>query len=79
MHENCTGEYTVASTLTGTYSLTAVPVLHGATEAVPKAARPIKVTLVGSVMLVRMQEWKAEPSRELTPVGILTLDSLLQR
>ena len=78
MHENCTGEYTLGAMLTGTFSVAAVPVLHGTTEAVPNASLPIVVMLLGSVMLVRTQEWKAKLSIILTPVGMLILDSLVQ-
>ena len=76
MHENCTPEYTLVAMLAGTFSLVVVPGLQGLISSIPpKASAPIKETLAGRVILVRLSHFlKAELPIEETPIGMLMLD-----
>ena len=73
LHEYFTPEYTPTAMLAGTCSLVVVPVLQGATKAVPKASPPIKVTDGGRLMLDKpVQPLKPSMPTDWTLVGIVT-------
>jgi D-aminopeptidase len=82
LHENCTSEYTLSAMLAGTYSVAVVPVLHGATEADPKAPLPIEVRLTGRVMFVRLVQDSNTPvpmpERELGRTILAKLEQLMK-
>ena len=79
LHEYFTLEYTLSAMLAGTYSVALVPVAQGRVSSFPKASSPMRVRLLGRMMVDNeLHSWKVPWSKETTDVGMLMLDNLLQ-